>query len=633
MGVEERIQLFLQVCEAVSYAHRNLVVHLDLKPSNILVSDNGSVKLLAFGTSKLISIDHLLTRTALATPAYASPEQLRSEPVTTACGVYSLGVVLFELLSGRRPTGSSTAALLFERALTEAEPDALAQAVSEEAALLRGYSSQRLRQVLGGDLETILNKSLRPRPGDRYSSVDALADDLKRYLSGKAVLARPQTVVYRLGKFVRRNRIAVSVSATGLLLLVMAIGFAGWRQQQAIREGRRAEQMQTFLYRLLYVANANYSGKPSFSVPDFLDLGAQLVPNYVTDPADLRRAQLGLADSMFENDDTDGAQKVFGQVIDSARRAGDFNSEAEAEAPAGYIAYEKGNVAMGEAMTARALELSRRRGATPSVRVWSAVYFAILRDESGSRTDTNLSLLEGAVREAVAASLPSREVADAYYNLALAYQHRHRYADAEAAFLHALPAYEQDSEAQCDRADVHRGIALDEEQLGRSTESLPQYEKAWQESEKCSGAGSQKSVTNELYVVEGYLRAGRVSEALSLMVPALAALKKLGIEGAPLNKPLRLLGQAYVAHGDFASADALLHNAVSGEKYAGLAKGPEFGLLQMVWARALMGEGRKADALNHAQDAQRLLAAEADTPDARRNAAQAAELVAELSRK
>ncbi len=179
LGLNERIELFLQICDAVAYAHRNLIVHLDLKPSNILVNEQGSVKLLDFGTSKLIHPDSLLTTTVLATPAYASPEQLRNEPVTTSCDVYSLGAILFDLLAGRRPAGKLSAALMFERALSEAEPDCMTDAITEESARLRGLTAARLRQLLAGDLETITNKCLRPRPKDRYPSVDALADDLR----------------------------------------------------------------------------------------------------------------------------------------------------------------------------------------------------------------------------------------------------------------------------------------------------------------------------------------------------------------------------------------------------------------------------------------------------------------------
>ena len=178
LGIRERIELFLQVCDAVAYAHRNLIVHLDLKPSNVLVNEEGTVKLLDFGTSKLIQTDSLLTTTVLATPAYASPEQLRNEPVTTACDIYSLGAILFDLLAGRRATEKASAAAMFERAMTEAEPERLPDAVTAKAAETRGVSEGRLRQLLTGDLATITAKCLRPRPKDRYPSVDTLAEDL-----------------------------------------------------------------------------------------------------------------------------------------------------------------------------------------------------------------------------------------------------------------------------------------------------------------------------------------------------------------------------------------------------------------------------------------------------------------------
>ena len=417
LGIRERIELFLQICDAVAYAHRNLIVHLDLKPSNILVNEEGVVKLLDFGTSKLIQPDSLLTTTVLATPAYASPEQLRNEPVTTSCDIYSLGAILVDLLAGRRTTAQSSAAAMFERAMNETEPVPLHLTVTAKTAEDRGVPESKLRQLLSGDLETITAKCLRPRPKDRYGSVDALSEDLRRYLAGRSVLARPQTITYRVGKFVRRNRGGVAVSGLIALALAVSLGYAGWRQHQALQEGRRALRMQTFLYRLFYLANANYMGKPTVSVPEFLQLGVKVLPHYIKDPGDLRAAQMSLAESMFENGDMKNAQKVFTQITASAKASGDVASEAEAEATSGAIAYEEGDAKSGEALTAHALELSRRRGMSPAVRVWSAVYYAIYRDEMGYRSDENLRLLEFAAKESRDGNLPSHEIADVLYNL------------------------------------------------------------------------------------------------------------------------------------------------------------------------------------------------------------------------
>ncbi len=258
LPVDDRIRLMLQVCDAVGYAHRNLIVHLDLKPSNILVTHNGSVKLLDFGTSKLIRADSSFTTTLMATPAFASPEQLRNEAVTTACDVYSLGAILFQLLVGERPAGKASAPMLFERAMNETEPDRLADVVTEEAAAPRGVNAVRLRQILRGDLELIAAKCLRPRPRERYLSVDALAEDLRRYLDGRPVLATPQTAAYRIGKFVRRNRNAVIASALAILVIVGSLTYAEFRQQQALRDAQRAVEMQTFMR-----ASAGSSSSPA----------------------------------------------------------------------------------------------------------------------------------------------------------------------------------------------------------------------------------------------------------------------------------------------------------------------------------------------------------------------------------
>lgn len=236
LAVDARLRLLLQVCEAVAFAHANLIVHRDLKPANLLVTDAGHVKLLDFGVAKLLAdapgadADDL-TRAGAAglTPEYAAPEQINGEPVTVATDVYALGVLMYVLLSGQRPYGSprSTAAQL-ARDIVEAEPRRLsAEALSPgsasdtridraAAAQARSTSVQRLRQQLGGDLEHIAAKALRKRPADRYSSVQALADDIVRHLRHEAVSAQAPTLAYRSRKFVQRHKVFV---AAGMLVI------------------------------------------------------------------------------------------------------------------------------------------------------------------------------------------------------------------------------------------------------------------------------------------------------------------------------------------------------------------------------------------------------------------------------
>src|SRR5262249_55229513 len=192
----ELVELFRKICEAVSYAHRNLVVHGDLKPSNILVARDvkgiPQPKLLDFGIAKILD-DSAATRTRALTPEYAGPEQISGAVITTASDVYSLGVLLYELINGRRPWRTTTGVMDLAAAICEEEPAAL-------------------REDTDPDLAKITLMAIRKEPERRYPSAEQFAEDLQRWLGGYPVSAQPDSVRYRAGKFLRRNRMAVSAA-------------------------------------------------------------------------------------------------------------------------------------------------------------------------------------------------------------------------------------------------------------------------------------------------------------------------------------------------------------------------------------------------------------------------------------
>ena len=258
LGITERLTLFRKVCAAVAYAHQNLVVHRDLKPANIRVTAEGEPKMLDFGIAKLLDpdgasggqIDATLTLSAAMTPEYASPEQIKGEPNNTVSDVYSLGVVLYELLTGQRPYAHLRGRRPDElaRAICEEEPPRLstvanltftvapASAGSVGEPALDHKAHLRLRQQLKGDLDNIVGKALHRNPARRYPNVIQLADDLRRYAEGQPVSARRDTFAYRTGKFVRRNKATVAAAAA-LAVLALVVGLV-----VATLEARRANR-------------------------------------------------------------------------------------------------------------------------------------------------------------------------------------------------------------------------------------------------------------------------------------------------------------------------------------------------------------------------------------------------------
>jgi eukaryotic-like serine/threonine-protein kinase len=252
LSVAERLRLFQQVCAAVQYAHQTLIIHRDLKPGNILVTEDGTAKLLDFGIAKLLDpARHAVTaqpttNALMMTPDYASPEQMRGEAITTASDVYSLGILLYELLTGGHPYQIKDRSLPeLVRVVCEQEPEAPSQRVGQFAKLPHGLGEakpERLRAQLRGDLDQITQTALQKDANIRYRSVEQLSEDLRRHLEGLPITARKASLAYRSEKFVRRNRVGVLTGALVFLTLLGGIVATARQARIADRERGRAEQ-------------------------------------------------------------------------------------------------------------------------------------------------------------------------------------------------------------------------------------------------------------------------------------------------------------------------------------------------------------------------------------------------------
>jgi eukaryotic-like serine/threonine-protein kinase len=303
LSVDARIRLFLDVLSAVAHAHSNLIVHRDIKPTNVMIRNDAQVKLLDFGIAKVLVGETDIGATtwltleagAALTPLFAAPEQLNQGTITTATDIYSLGVVLFMLLTGQHPAGPGphSPAQLIKTIVDQESPrasGAISSASTDEAAN-RSATPEKLRRQLRGDLDRIIAKAIRKTPAERYPSALAFADDLRRYLEHEPVLARPDSPGYRMAKFVRRNRAAVALATVAFIALSAGVAWVVIQNRRvraerdfAFHQLARIQEHDDFLDFLL--SDAAPSGKP-FTVNDLLGRAAQIVEKQKPSPTQI----------------------------------------------------------------------------------------------------------------------------------------------------------------------------------------------------------------------------------------------------------------------------------------------------------------------------------------------------------
>ncbi len=565
LPIDARLNLFRKVCRAVQYAHRNLIVHRDLKPSNILVSRDGAVKLLDFGIAKLLTRGDeagapALTRWGIRpmTPAFASPEQVRGEAASPASDVYALGLVLYQLLTGRNPQspeGRSPGEI--ERAICELLPEYPSEVIirtgeitrpdgstrryaPEEVSRARDTRPERLRRRLSGDLDTITVMALRKEPERRYASVEQLSEDLRRHLAGLPVIARKDTARYRAAKFIQRH--AVGVVAATLIGLTLLGGIAGttWQARVAAaerdrarmeagiaeREAEKAQRISTFLIDLFEVADPGEARGNSITAREILDAGAEKITAGLGEQPEVRAALMDVMGRVYQNLGLyDEATPLLKQAL-ALRRGmpGDAEaSVAESLYGLGRLLLAKGEYDRAESLLLESLDI--RRG-----------------------------LFDGA----------SPEVAETLNDLARVLQAKGEYDTADSLFRRSLAIYEEATGARSSEvATVSNNLAALLHRRGAYEKAEPLYRRALALKRELLGKNHPEVATALNNLAALLFAHGAYDEAETLFREVLAIKRKLlGDTHPSIGLGLNNLGSLQLRKGDYRTGERLYREAL-----------------------------------------------------------------------
>ena len=543
LDIRARLELFLDVLAAVAHAHSHLMVHRDLKPANILVTNQGTVKLLDFGIAKLTHADasweREITRLGQAplTLAYSAPEQIRAEDISTATDVYSLGVLLYELLTGELPYKSrhDTPAGLAEEILSALPTPPSRIHFNLAIANQRHGTPKRLRKILQGDLDAIISTALRKQPQSRYTTADAFAQDIKRYLGSEPILARPDGSWYRLGKFLVRYKWPVLGASTSVLALLVGSGIALWQTTVAQEQASRAQEINRFIASVFEEADPGTGGTANIRAADLLLRARERAEQELNGRGDVQRELMCIvATSLLGLGENTEAKKTFERV---SELAGGVDSTALARLPGTCLnSYADLQITLGDYRLAAAIlkVVDKKTASAPPDPLASDTLFR------HAMLDMSLGNMPRALDEARHAERIIRELADsgtlkrldAAFELARIEYHADQAAAAIETTTRALQVYANNpKEAQRAHATALqlrsvRARALSE--LGRTEEAAQEYSTLMPQMIATFGTSSPQYMVDSLEYSTLELRRGDILHSLALSEQTLASARAVG---------------------------------------------------------------------------------------------------------
>ncbi len=562
-SIDERLRLFRSVCEAVQYAHQQTIVHRDLKPSNILVKSDGTVKLLDFGIAKQIlgTDQEAQTQTVTGlrpmTLPYASPEQIRGNPLETQTDVYSLGVILYELLTGQLPFDLSN------RSPVEAEQAILQQQPEPPSVVARGRSGLQASKTAWDELDVLCLTAMHKDLQRRYRSAEALIRDIDHYLKGEPLEARPDSLRYRLGKFVRRNRrslaAAAAVSAIFIALVVFFVVRLAKARNAALAETTRTQRIERFMLNLFDGGDKTAGPSDTLSAVSLLDRGVENARTLNAEPAVQAELYQTLGNMYQKLGKYDQADALLRSSLDRRKSVAgpDSSGVADSLVALGALRLDQGKLADAEQLVRQGLAIDRRSlpPEDPSVAKAQSALGRIL--EEGGDYNQAVQTLDETIRLQSAKHQVTTDLSESTNELATAHYYQGHLVLADSLYKQALAMDRQLYGAVHPRvADDFYDMGLVQHDLGNDRQAEQDYRQALQIKQSWYGKEHPDTALIMAAVGQSLVYQGRYDQAAPVLQEALGIQERvLGKVHPQVAMGLNVLGLLEIRRGNFSEAE------------------------------------------------------------------------------